>query len=374
MSLESATSLKLFSHPIDTLKFFYYYILRQIKTLYNYVIHSTLILIILSVLVLHIILSIFTPPFLHSYLLTTNFIIKYILWWFGLGVLSSVGLGTGMHTGLLFLFPHILNVCLAASACHSMNFTSYSDIWFNSNSFKCLTIIDETQTNPSFVQIFLRVFLPCFIWGVGTAFGEIPPYFLAYTSAMAGKENREILHLKEEKPTNIISKSIQWMQLIMIDMVNKYGVWAIVALSAWPNAAFDLCGMCCGYNLVPLQTFLGGTIIGKAFIKVNLQAIFFITIFSREHLDLFVSFLKHISIKLAIIVNDLLDQTAEQFTNVDIEKPKPLISYLWNGMISLIIIYFVISCIEQLAQQEAIHQYLETKSSNENVCAKSKQE
>ncbi|GAB1222467.1 hypothetical protein ENUP19_0112G0011 [Entamoeba nuttalli] len=199
MSLESAVSLKLFSHPIDTLKFFCYYVLRQIKALYNYIIHSTPILIILSVLILHIILSIFAPPFLHSYLFTTNFIIKYILWWFGLGVLSSVGLGTGMHTGLLFLFPHILNVCLAASACHSMKLFIIH--------FKCLSVVDETQANPSFVQIFIRVFLPCFIWGVGTAFGEIPPYFLAYTSAMAGKENRELLHLKEEKPTNIISKS-----------------------------------------------------------------------------------------------------------------------------------------------------------------------
>lgn len=35
----------------------------------------------------------------------------YVVWWVGLGVLSSIGLGTGMHSGLLFLFPHILMVC-----------------------------------------------------------------------------------------------------------------------------------------------------------------------------------------------------------------------------------------------------------------------
>lgn len=34
----------------------------------------------------------------------------YVMWWVGLGVLSSIGLGTGMHSGLLFLFPHILKV------------------------------------------------------------------------------------------------------------------------------------------------------------------------------------------------------------------------------------------------------------------------
>lgn len=35
---------------------------------------------------------------------------KYVVWWVGLGVLSSIGLGTGMHSGLLFLFPHMLKV------------------------------------------------------------------------------------------------------------------------------------------------------------------------------------------------------------------------------------------------------------------------
>ncbi len=35
---------------------------------------------------------------------------QYVVWWVGLGVLSSIGLGTGMHSGLLFLFPHILKV------------------------------------------------------------------------------------------------------------------------------------------------------------------------------------------------------------------------------------------------------------------------
>ena len=36
--------------------------------------------------------------------------VEYVVWWVGLGVLSSIGLGTGMHSGLLFLFPHILMV------------------------------------------------------------------------------------------------------------------------------------------------------------------------------------------------------------------------------------------------------------------------
>ena len=36
--------------------------------------------------------------------------VQYLVWWVGLGILSSIGLGTGMHSGLLFLFPHMLKV------------------------------------------------------------------------------------------------------------------------------------------------------------------------------------------------------------------------------------------------------------------------
>jgi hypothetical protein len=45
----------------------------------------------------------------------------FVVWWVGLGVLSSVGLGTGMHSGVLFLFPHISNVVLAAEECGTVS-------------------------------------------------------------------------------------------------------------------------------------------------------------------------------------------------------------------------------------------------------------
>lgn len=45
---------------------------------------------------------------------------SYAVWWIGLGILSSIGLGTGMHSGLLFLFPHMLKVgcCQLGDACY----------------------------------------------------------------------------------------------------------------------------------------------------------------------------------------------------------------------------------------------------------------
>lgn len=48
----------------------------------------------------------------------------FVVYWVGLGVLSSVGLGTGLHTFLLYLGPHIASVTLAAYECNSLNFPS----------------------------------------------------------------------------------------------------------------------------------------------------------------------------------------------------------------------------------------------------------
>lgn len=48
----------------------------------------------------------------------------FVFYWVGLGVLSSGGPGTGLHTFLLYLGPLIANVTLAAYECNSLNFPS----------------------------------------------------------------------------------------------------------------------------------------------------------------------------------------------------------------------------------------------------------
>ena len=46
----------------------------------------------------------------------------WALYWVGLGILSSIGLGTGLHTFLLYLGPFIASVTLAAFTCNSVDF------------------------------------------------------------------------------------------------------------------------------------------------------------------------------------------------------------------------------------------------------------
>lgn len=49
----------------------------------------------------------------------------------------------------------------------------------------------------------------------------------------------------------------------------REGCGTAAAQAAWPNAAFDLCGICCGHFQMPFWQFFGATFIGKALVKVS---------------------------------------------------------------------------------------------------------
>ena len=51
--------------------------------------------------------------------------------------------------------------------------------------------------------------------------------------------------------------------------LGRHGFWGIFLLAAWPNALFDLCGICCGHFLMPFWQFFGATLMGKALVKVR---------------------------------------------------------------------------------------------------------
>ncbi|CAM9649253.1 unnamed protein product, partial [Phaeothamnion confervicola] len=130
-------------------------------------------------------------------------LVKFVVWWVGLGVLSSVGLGTGMHTGVLFLFPHIMKVCLAAEECGTLDFESRSNMWLREDDalFSCPENASAATMGDgdfgggggvTFWRTFWKVYPACFLWGAGTAIGEIPPYAVSYAAKLAGEHVEEL--------------------------------------------------------------------------------------------------------------------------------------------------------------------------------------
>lgn len=55
----------------------------------------------------------------------------------------------------------------------------------------------------------------------------------------------------------------------MMRFLRQHGFWGIFLLSAVPNMAFDLCGICCGHFGMPFWQFFGGTLLGKAGVRVS---------------------------------------------------------------------------------------------------------
>lgn len=226
-----------------------------------------------------------------------EFIAADAVFWLVLGILSSIGFGTGMHSGILFLFPHIYKTCAAADRCGGIsNFWTYpvNPVFGpHQRAFQCISpyvsgvegsgmLSQQGVTTHPILPRLVRVLFPCILWGAGTAIGEIPPYLLSYAAALKGKKQGELEYTAAD------SGWMGHMKRWTIIGIQRYGFWAVLLLSAWPNMAFDLCGMACGQFLLPFWSFFSAVLVGKAVIKVNLQALFFVTLFSGDNVEQFV--------------------------------------------------------------------------------------
>lgn len=301
--------------------------------------------------------------------------IRFFVWWFGLGVLSSVGLGSGMHSGLLFLFPHVFKVVECASTCGDTNFNSLTDVWWfdvdapNSGAFKCAE--GSQEADVALFTLILKTLPECFIWGVGTAFGEIPPYWVSFAASAAGEIDEDFAEIEELEAMQSVSK---WdlftrMKRWMIGFMKEHGFFGVFLMSAWPNAAFDLCGICCGHFQMNFWEFLGATIAGKAGVKAVCQCIFFCIIFSKSYVDMILSWMQA-SPSLDnlcryemlggepcnTIVSRMLEAQKLKFRDPvkaaaeAANKGEPLLKVLFGWFVSLVMLWFVVSTIEQFAQ------------------------
>jgi len=213
----------------------------------------------------------------------------------------------------------------------------------------------------SLYKNFLKVCWPCFLWGTGTALGEIPPYAISRAARLAGIANKEFEEIQEAHSKWTFLGS---MKVWMINFLQKHGFIGVILMSAWPNAAFDLCGICCGHFLMPFWKFLAATFIGKALIKINLQACFFITLFTEEHLANLIGAIERIipdSLDPCVtivgkechtIINNTLHDARNNFhqNSLNARDDASLLKIVWNSVIFIFIGYFVVSFIEQFAQ------------------------
>lgn len=147
----------------------------------------------------------------------------------------------------------------------------------------CALTPNEDDGTATFLNIVAKVLPQCCLWGLGTAIGELPPYLVSKAARMAGQKSGDF-EAEIEAARN--SKDVfSRLKLWTMDFTERHGFLGVVILAGWPNAAFDMCGMCCGYLLMPFWTFFLAVIVGKSFIKVAGQACFFVALFGKAFFE-----------------------------------------------------------------------------------------
>jgi len=171
----------------------------------------------------------------------------HIGYWSFLGFISSAGFGFGIPTGILVLFPYLLTL--------------------------------NSKLTPW--KAFLSGYPTAFVWGVGTATGEIFPYAVARQVSHVSLD-----HLKWNPNSTWGQYVMKPINFIFIDstfwLVKKGGVYALIFLASWPNMAFDICGIACGASGMPWSDFLCGLYLGKAAIKPLLEVLFLLLLHSNS--------------------------------------------------------------------------------------------
>ncbi|XP_052221105.1 vacuole membrane protein 1-like isoform X2 [Dreissena polymorpha] len=358
MERKERESIVLWRSPVRTLKYFVLeasvllYLLG--KRLYNR--KKTVLLCVVFSMVL---LAIYNIEGAHQQ--TVGSVEKTVLWcayWVGLGILSSVGLGTGLHTFLLYLGPHIAAVTLAAYECMSTNFPE--------PPYPTEIICPEEegkQYRISMWTIISKVRLEAFMWGAGTAIGELPPYFMARAARLSGadldadefEEIEELLHEKNENPGDM--SFLEKAKLSVHNLVQRVGFFGILLCASIPNPLFDLAGITCGHFLIPFWTFFGATLIGKAIIKMHIQKLFVIFLFSEHHVETVVNLIGKLP-----KYGKVLQTPFKEYLRLQKQKlhHKPgtatsgesgnLLAWIFEKVVIVMVAYFLLSIINSMAQ------------------------
>lgn len=349
--------LTLWQHPITTLHYFFNEVFIDIISLMKKtLLYKRTVCIVTSIVILFFLSGRISGPQQEIFKLWETKIMWW-LYWVGLGILSSVGLGTGLHTFVLYLGPHIAAVTMAAYECGALNFPEppYPD------QIICPTRIDPIWA-AGILNIMRKVRVEAMLWGAGTALGELPPYFMARAARTSGQtsknENFDQEDLKELEALEALENGenisiVMRIKLTMKQFVERAGFWGILACASIPNPLFDLAGLTCGHYLIPFWTFFGATLIGKAVIKMHIQQLAVIIAFNEELLDKFIN--------LLAIVPFIGTKFQEPFKRYLIEQKEKLhhkssadgtttISWLFDKFVMMMICYFLVTIIHTLAR------------------------
>ncbi|KAL0414548.1 UNVERIFIED_CONTAM: Vacuole membrane protein KMS1 [Sesamum radiatum] len=264
--------------------------------------------------------------------------IQFALWWVALGVASSIGLGSGLHTFVLYLGPHIALFTIKAIQCGRVDIktASYDTIqlkrgpsWLGKDcaDFGPPLFQSSHAERVPLSSILPQVQLEAILWGLGTALGELPPYFI----------------------------------------------------SRVPNPLS--CGNNVGQFGIPFWNFFLATAIGKAIIKTHIQTVFIICVCNNQLLDWmenellwvmgfapgFNSIIPNLVSKLRSTKDKYLATKPHVPSNIEVSKWDFSLASIWNAVIWIMLMNFSVKIVNSTAQQ-----YLKKQQDREIAALKNK--
>jgi len=349
---ENRKELKFLLHPVKVIKTFLYVVAETGTSAIRYFSKKPLLLFFITLFISLIVSVVYIPGEHQKLVGNYSDFLSICIWWVGLGVLSSVGLGTGLHTFVLYLGPFIAKTTLAATEWNSLDFELYGP-----NSF-IAPLSGSGNEAVSFLAILQKVQLAALLWGAGTAIGELPPYFVARTARLKG------LKLGQEKKDQQSSQAaedtvkkgfLERLSSKVPDLIGHLGFFGILAFASIPNPLFDLAGITCGHFLVPFWKFFGATFIGKAVIKAHIQACFVILVFNMETLTKVIDIIENLIPWTKNKIQPILEKERQRLNSpIAVDAPKSFIGIAWDIVLALMVGYFLMSIIDSSVQEYLI--------------------
>ncbi|KAL5222070.1 hypothetical protein ABZP36_026783 [Zizania latifolia] len=397
LELENLTLTK---HPFRTLHFFMLAMLQYLKRLATYILSKGALFVLLIVLVLAPGLLLVVTDGLHK----KEFLnyARFVLWWVSLGVASSIGLGSGLHTFVLYLGPHIALFTIKAVQCGRIDLKTapYDTIqlkkgpsWLDKKCSEFGPPLYQASAHSVRIQVFEllpQVQLEAVLWGIGTALGELPPYFISRAARLSGSEPEAVKELdtaasNEHGPiASTLNRTKRWL----LSHSQHLNFLTILILASVPNPLFDLAGIMCGQFGIPFWEFFFATLFGKAIIKTHIQTLFIISLCNNQllylmekeliwifgHIPGFSASLPSLIAKLHSAKDKYLSTPTSAALSSQTEDKQWNFSFalVWNTVVWLVLVNFFVKIVtstaqEYLKRQQDIEMELIADSSPESV-------
>ncbi|CAM8932881.1 unnamed protein product [Rhodiola kirilowii] len=376
---QEVETLTLTTQPLKTLKFFVLALIEYMKKSASYLLAKGIWLLLLTALVVTVVIVLMTIDGPHEqHIQEVRHYFWFVLWWVALGVASSIGLGSGLHTFVLYLGPHIALFTIKAMQCGRVDLKSapYDTIqlkrapsWLDKecSEFGPPIFASSHGLRVPLSSILPQVQLEAVLWGIGTALGELPPYFISRAASLSGGklEDIEELDSSSEEGKGYITARLNRLKRWFVAHAQHMNFFTILVLASVPNPLFDLAGIMCGQFGISFWNFFLATLIGKAIIKTHLQTVFIISVCNNQLLNWieneliwllsqipgFAAALPDIIAKLNAMRDKYLAAPASAPSHIKVKKWDFSFASVWNAIVWIMLLNFFIQIVNATSQR-----------------------